>query len=168
MLCAIHAFAFRAAVRLAFMGMPLALPVRFAFVSMPRALPVRFAFVGIAATQSRLRFGFVCLAFFLFRLYVTFDGREGFIADIMLNLAGILRRSLGIYADIGQNRGKYGVPLIDFFRDLVPARGQTQMTAVIHSNVTVFFEETDCPADARLAEPHTRRISPCNPLPFRR
>ena len=109
MLCAIHAFAFRAAVRLAFMGMllalpthfasvgmPPALPVRFAFMSMPLALPARFAFVGIAATQSRLRFGFVCLAFFLFRLYVTFDGREGFIADIMLNLAGILRRSLGI------------------------------------------------------------------------
>ena len=150
MLCAIHAYAFRVAVRLAFMGMPRALPrfasrlwgcysyyrgpprvhgyaarivaVIFASVGMPPALPVRFAsvcmllvlpacfasvgmllvlparfaFVGIAATQSRLRFGFVCLAFFLFRLYVTFDGREGFIADIILNLAGILRRSLGI------------------------------------------------------------------------
>ena len=47
MLCAIHAFAFRAAVRLAFMGMLLALPTHFASVGMPPALPVRFASVGM-------------------------------------------------------------------------------------------------------------------------
>lgn len=53
MLCAIHAYAFRAAVRLAFMGMLLALPTHFASVGMPPALPVRFASVGMLLALSR-------------------------------------------------------------------------------------------------------------------
>ena len=81
MLCAIHAYAFRVAVRLAFMGMPRALPrfasrlwvccshcrgplrvrgyaariaaVRFAFMGMLLALPTHFAFVGMPLVLPR-------------------------------------------------------------------------------------------------------------------
>ena len=72
-----------------------------------------------------------CVSF----VQMLFHAAEGLGTDVVLDLAGILRRHLRRHAHVDEPLGEPAVPLVDLLGHLLPGGGQLQPPVLLHNNV---------------------------------
>ena len=85
------------------------------------------------------------------------NGAEGFVADDMLDSAGILRSGFLVHPQMDQHITDDRMPLINLFRSLPAQLCQGQIAVFIRSQVTALFQKPHAPADAGLGKSHIFR-----------
>ena len=79
-----------------------------------------------------------------------FDCRKGFIAEVMLELAGVLCGGLLVHAQKHQKLCKGGVAIVYLFGNLFSAVCKGDISVFVHVDKSAAFQKTDCAADAGL------------------
>ena len=85
------------------------------------------------------------------------DGAEGFVADDMLNPAGILGRGFFVHPQMDQHIPDDRMPLIYLFRSLPAQFRQGQVAVLIRSQIAALLQKSHAPADAGLGKSHIFR-----------
>lgn len=85
---------------------------------------------------------------------MSLDGGKGFVADVMLDFAGVLRRNLRINTQTNKKIGQNGVPLIDFFCNMKSFGGERYITVLVNDDIVPALKKSDGTAHARLGKAH--------------
>ena len=85
------------------------------------------------------------------------DGAEGFVADDMLDSAGILGRGFFVHPQMDQHIPDDNMPLIYLFRGLSTQFCQGQVAVLILIQIAALLQKSHAPADAGFGKPHILR-----------
>lgn len=89
----------------------------------------------------------------LFR-HKALERGEGFVADVVLDLAGVLGRYGLIDAQMDKEVREHHMALVGPLRGLAAQLRQMERAVVVHGEVAVVLQQSHGPADARLAVAH--------------
>jgi hypothetical protein len=90
-------------------------------------------------------------------LHMALDGFKGNVADIVLNLAGILCGNLFVYAKPNEKLSKNKMALIYLLAYLAAYVGEGNISILINGDKAAVLEKSDRAADAGLGEAHLVR-----------
>ena len=85
---------------------------------------------------------------------MVLDGMEGFIADDVLNFAGIFCGNLTADTKAGEKTGKDGMTLEDLLCHIVAFISQRKETVTVYGKITALLQQADGSADAGFGVAH--------------
>ena len=82
------------------------------------------------------------------------DCLERFVADVMLDLAGICRCDLSVHTEGHEEIGKQSVTVVNLACNGKTAVGKREVAVLVHTNVSALLQKADSSAYAGLGEAH--------------